>query len=87
MIKNNKFFIENLKTIVIISSHQSNRIDKKINYKIFDKLNINFKNFIEKNTKIKNTIFVGIAARFIFKKNTINKFFQRATELFLIPGV
>ena len=67
MIKNNNFFIENLKTVVffgqsdtfsklieinkslklntliITSSDQSKMIDKKINYKIFDKLDNKFK--------------------------------------------
>ena len=66
----------NLKTIVITSSHQSKKIDKKINYKIFDKLNLSFKNYIKKSCKIENSIFMGIGARFIFKKETINNFFN-----------
>jgi methionyl-tRNA formyltransferase len=66
----------NLKTIIITSSHQSKKIDKKINFKIFDKLNLSFKNYIKKNCKIENSIFIGIGARFIFKKKTINDFFN-----------
>ena len=100
MIKNNKFYIENLNsvvflgqsdnfsdlikvnsslkldTLIITSSHQSKLIDKKIDYKIFDKLNDKFKKFINKNIKIKNTIFVSVGARYIFKKNTIENFFS-----------
>ena len=95
MINNNKFFIENLNsvvffggghnfselievnnslkldTLIITSSHQSKLIDKKIDYKIFDKLDDKFKKFINKNIKVKNTIFVSLGARYIFKKDTI----------------
>ena len=100
MINNNKFFIENLNSVVFIggahifselikinkslklntlivtTSHQSKLIDKKIDYKVFDKLDDKFRKFINKNTKIKNTIFVSIAARYIFKKDTIENFFS-----------
>ena len=100
MIKNNKFYVENLNTVVflgqnnsfsklievnnslklntliITSSHQSKLIDKKIDYKIFDKLDDKFKNFINKSVKVKNTIFVSLGARYIFKKNTIENFFS-----------
>ena len=99
MIKDNNFFIENLKTVVffgqsnifsklieinkslklntliITSSDQSKMIDKKINYKIFDKLDNKFKRYINKNTQIKNTIFVSLGARYIFKKDTIENLF------------
>ena len=100
MIKDNNFFIENLKTVVffgqsnifsklieinkslklntliITSSDQSKMIDKKINYKIFDKLDNKFKRYINKNTQIKNTIFVSLGARYIFKKDTIENLFE-----------
>lgn len=99
MIKNNNFYINNLKTVVflgqieilddlvkvnkalginsliITSSHQSNLISKKINYKVFDKVNNSFKNFIKKNSKIENTIFISLGARYIFKKEIIKDFF------------
>ena len=99
MIKNNKFCIDKLKSVVffgqsdvlselikvnkslkinsliITSSHQSKLLDKNINYKIFDKLDIKFKKFIKKNIKIENTLFVSLGARYIFKKNTIEDFF------------
>ena len=64
-----------LNTLIITSSHQAKLIDKKIDYKIFDKLDDKFKDFIDKNIKVKNTIFVSTGARYIFKKNTIEKFF------------
>jgi len=100
MIKSNKFYIENLKsvvflgqidvfsklievnnslkleTLIITSSHQSKLIDKKIDYKIFDKLDDKFKKFINKNIKVKNTIFISLGARYIFKKDTIENFFS-----------
>lgn len=64
-----------LNTIIITGSHQSKLIDKKINYKIFDKLDNKFKNFINKNVKVKNSIFISLSARLIFKKDVIEKFF------------
>ena len=64
-----------LNTLIITSSHQSKLIDKKIDYKIFDKLDDKFKNFINKNVKVKNTIFVSFGARYIFKKDAIENFF------------
>ena len=64
-----------LSTFIVTSSHQSKLINKKIDRKIFDKLDDKFKNYINKNTKIKNTIFISIGARYIFKKDTIKNFF------------
>ena len=64
-----------LKTTVITSSDQSKLINKKIGYKIFDSLDDKFKKFINKNLKIKNTIFISLGARYIFKKETIKNFF------------
>ncbi len=65
----------NLDTLIVTSSHQSKLIDKKIDYKIFDTLDDKFKKFINKSIKVKSTIFVSLGARYIFKKNTIQKFF------------
>ena len=100
MIKNNKFYIENLNsvvflgqsdifselvkinnslklnTLIITSSNQAKLIEKKIDYKIFDKLDNKFKDFIDKNIKVKDTIFVSLGARYIFKKDTIENFFS-----------
>jgi len=64
-----------LNTLIITSLHQAKLIDKKIDYKIFNKLDDKFKDFIDKNIKVKNTIFVSLGARYIFKKNTIKNFF------------
>ena len=64
-----------LKTLVVTSSHQAKLFDKKISYKIFDKLDSKFKNFIKKNTKIKDTIFISVGSRFIFKNNINKDFF------------
>ena len=54
----------NLNTTIITSSHQSKLIDKKIKYKIFDKLGEDFKKFVKKNFKIKNTLFISLGARY-----------------------
>jgi len=99
MIKDNYFFIENLKsvfligasdifaelieinkflglnTFVITSSDQSKLIDKKIKYKIFDKIDLNFENFIKTKTDISKTIFISIGSRLIFKQSIIENFF------------
>lgn len=67
----------NLKTLIITSSDQSKLIDKKIDYKIFDKLEKSFEDYIKKNVKINNTIFISLSARNIFTKKTIKrKFFN-----------
>ena len=99
MIKENKFYLDSLssvvflgqsdvfpklikinnilklKTLVITSSHQSKLIDKKINYKVFDAVDEKFKDFVNKNSKKENTIFISLGARYIFKKETIKNFF------------
>ncbi len=65
----------NIKTIVVTSSHQSKIINKKIKVNIFDNINSDFKSLINKKCKIKNTLFVSLGARYIFKKDTIENFF------------
>ena len=69
---NNSF---NIKTIVITSSDQAKGISKDINVNIFNNLNDKFKKLVKKKCKIENTLFASIGARYIFKKNTIEKFF------------
>ncbi len=64
-----------LKTTIITGSHQAKIINKNIKINIFDKINENFKKFINKNCKRETTLFVSLGARYIFKKNTINNFF------------
>ena len=100
MIKNNIFFLKNLKNIIIIgetpiikkiiqinnkiniktifvtSEHQSKNIDSSINYKIFNKMNSSFKNFIKKNVNVEETLFVSLGSRLIFKKKDIKEFFK-----------
>jgi methionyl-tRNA formyltransferase len=99
VIKENKFFIKNLnsvvflgqsdvfsqlikinnslklETLIITGSHQSKLINNKIDFKVFDKLDEKFKDFINKKVKVENTIFISLGARYIFKKETIEKFF------------
>lgn len=65
-----------LDTLIITSSDQSKLIDKKFDYRIFDKLDNKFKKFINKKIKVKNTIFISLGARYIFKKDTIKNFFS-----------
>ena len=100
MIKNNKFYINDLKTVVVMgyrdyleeliiinnnlklktivitSDHQAKKIDKKINFHIYNNVNDEFKKFIVENTKIDNCIFISLDARYIFKKDTIENFFK-----------
>tara|TARA_B110000259_G_C14016859_1_gene401625 strand:- start:1056 stop:2066 length:1011 start_codon:yes stop_codon:yes gene_type:complete len=64
-----------LNTLIITSSDQSKLIDKKISHEIFDKIDNKFKNYINKSTKVNNTIFISLGARYIFKKEIIKNFF------------
>lgn len=99
MIKNNKFYINELKNVFFIgedenleafhkinnkrelnsflvtSRDQSKKISNKLNYKVFNKLDNKFKDYVKKNCNIKNTLFISFGARFIFKQETIKKFF------------
>tara|TARA_Y100000590_G_scaffold86212_1_gene96543 strand:+ start:18585 stop:19595 length:1011 start_codon:yes stop_codon:yes gene_type:complete len=63
-----------IKTIFIAGSDQSKNFEKNVKVNIFNNLNNKFKKLINKNCKIKNTLFISIGARYIFKKNTIEKF-------------
>ena len=64
-----------LQTFIITSSDQSKSTDKKISNKIFDKIDNKFRNYINKSTKVNNTIFISLGARYIFKKEIIKNFF------------
>ena len=99
MIKNNKFYINNLKNVFFIgeddnleafheinknkginsflvtSKHQSKLISKNHKYKVFDKLDNKFKNYVRENCNIKNTLFISFGSRFIFRQETIKRFF------------
>ena len=64
-----------LKTLIIAKKEQEKFINKKFEYKIFNKIDNKFKKFINNNFKIESTIFISIGARYIFKKDTIKNFF------------
>ena len=64
-----------IRTLVVTSSHQAHAIEKNIKKNIFDNINDKFKKLINKSCKIENTLFISLGARYIFKKNTIEKFF------------
>lgn len=66
----------NLNTLIISSSDQSKKINKKFEFKIFDKLTPKFYKFIKSKFDIKKTIFISLGARYIFKKNTIKNLFS-----------
>lgn len=66
-----------LNTKIITSKDQSNSIkNQKLDFKIFNSLNKSFQNFIKKQFKIDETLFLSIRSRWIFKKNDIEKFFK-----------
>jgi methionyl-tRNA formyltransferase len=66
----------NLKTKIITSPDQSRLINKKIEFEIFKNLNKDFDKFIAKNFNIKETLFLSIRSRWIFKKEKIKDFFK-----------
>mgnify|MGYP006107274431 FL=1 len=61
---------------VITSQDQAKLIDKKIKFKVFNKIDINFSNYIFKKFKAEETLFLSIGSRWIFKKKLINDFFK-----------
>ena len=71
---NNK---NNLKTIFITSSDQAKKLNKKIKFKVFDKIDYTFKSYIKKNIEIEKTLFFSFGARYIFKKDIIDNFFKK----------
>ena len=73
LIRINKF--NKINSIIITSPDQAKYISKDISFKIFKELDSQFKKFINKNTQIKNTIFISLGARNIFKKDVIENFF------------
>jgi len=66
----------NLNTFLITSKNQSKNIKAQIDYKIFYKLDFNFRKFIKTNFFIKETLFISLSSRWIFNKSIIN-FFKR----------
>lgn len=65
-----------LKSFIITSADQAKNINKKLEYKIFNKINNEFKNFITSKFEIKKTIFISIGSRIIFSKDVIDNFFK-----------
>jgi methionyl-tRNA formyltransferase len=66
----------NLKSFIITSKDQKKLISSKLKYFIFPSINLSFKNFILKNMKIENSIFISLSSRWIFTKKDINNFFK-----------
>ena len=65
---NNKF---NLNTEIITSKDQSKNINKDIKFKIVNKIDTKFKNYILKKYSPKNTLFFSLGSRWIFKNDFI----------------
>ena len=65
-----------IKSIIVTSSSQSKKINKKIKFKIFDKFDKRFINFIKKNTNPKETLFFSVGSRIIFNKESIKNIFS-----------
>ena len=65
-----------LKTFVITSPDQSKKIDYKKEIKIFDRLDSSFTQYISNKVKVEETLFVSLASRWIFKKETIKNIFK-----------
>ncbi len=63
-----------IKTTIITSSDQAKGL-KKYSPLIYKKVDKNFKKKIKSLTKVENTLFISLGARWIFKKSDINKFF------------
>lgn len=65
-----------LSTTIISSSHQVKEL--KLNKKIIilDKIDDKFSKFIKKNMDSRNTLFISLGARWIFKKKTIENLFN-----------
>ena len=64
----------NLKSLVITSPNQKKLFDKNIKVHVFKNLDKKFENFISKNCKISETLFLSISSMFVFKKKNISFF-------------
>jgi methionyl-tRNA formyltransferase len=69
---NNKYKIN---TFIITGSDQIKFAKNDVKVFLYNKLNINFKNFIKKKFDINKTLFISLGARYIFNSEMIN-FFQ-----------
>ena len=66
----------NIKTLVITSPDQSKLIDKKIKFKVFNKLDKKFKRYVLQEVKVEETLFISIKSRWIFNDQIIKNFFK-----------
>ncbi len=64
-----------MESSIITSSSQSKNI-KKTKFKIFNKLDSNFRNYIKNNYDLNKTLFVSLGSRLIFKKKDLNNLFK-----------
>ena len=64
-----------LSTEIITSPDQSTNIDKNIKFKVIKNIDKKIKNYLKKKYNFKETLFISMASRWIFSKETI-KFFQ-----------
>lgn len=74
LLKINKLLKLNSK-IITSKDQRESLINQKLNFKIFNNLDKSFQNFIKKEFKIDETLFLSIRSRWIFKKKDIEKFF------------
>ena len=65
-----------LSTNIISSSHQVKELRLDSSIVTHDKIDNSFKKTVEQNVVIKNTLFVSLGARWIFKGNTIKNLFN-----------
>jgi len=65
-----------IKDIIVTSSDQKKYFKKEKNIFVFDRIDSKFKNFIRNKFNISQTLFISIGCRWIFKKETIEKFFK-----------
>ena len=62
-----------IKTTIITSTNQSEQIDST--HKVFDKIDNQFFDYVNKNFNISNTLFISVGSRIIFNSKSI-EFFQ-----------
>lgn len=66
----------NLKCAIITSSDQAKNIDSRIKFKVFNKIDNQFKKYVLNKFSVDKTLFISIGSRIIFSKNTIDNFFK-----------
>lgn len=66
----------NIKTFLITTSNQSKNKNIKIDYEIFNYLDEKLKRHIQKKFKKKDTLFISLGSRYIFKEKDIKDIFN-----------